>query len=72
MFCEKGRLLHFCNDKILDWSKFKAHADNKISVAQNWNFFNPVPDMPILGSSNSAANKDMMEKYGQMVIQFSA
>ena len=24
--------------------------------------FNPLPDMPILGSSNSAANKDMMAK----------
>ena len=27
--------------------------------------------MPILGSSNSAANKDMMSKYGQMGIQLS-
>ena len=25
--------------------------------------------MPILGSSNSAVNKDMMSKYGQMGIQ---
>ena len=25
--------------------------------------------MPILGSSNSAANKDMMSKYGQVGIQ---
>ena len=24
--------------------------------------FNPLPDMPILGSSNSAANKNMMSK----------
>ena len=24
--------------------------------------FNPLPDMPILGSFNSAANKDMMSK----------
>ena len=24
--------------------------------------FNPLPDMPILGSSNSAENKDMMSK----------
>ena len=31
--------------------------------------FNPLPDMPILGSSNSAANKDMMSKYGQTGIQ---
>ena len=27
--------------------------------------------MPILGFSNSAANKDMMSKYGQMGIQIS-
>ena len=25
-------------------------------------FVHPLPDMPILGSSNSAANKDMMLK----------
>ena len=25
-------------------------------------FFNPLPHTPILGSSNSAANKDMMSK----------
>ena len=24
--------------------------------------FNPLPDMPILGSSSSVANKDMMSK----------
>ena len=28
--------------------------------------------MPILGSSNSAANKDMLAKYGQMGIQLTA
>ena len=33
--------------------------------------FNPLPDMPILGFSNSAANKDMSPKYGQMGIQLS-
>ena len=32
---------------------------------------NPLPDMPILGFSNSAANKDMMLKYGQMGTQLS-
>ena len=26
------------NDKILDWSKFKALADNKINVTQNLSF----------------------------------
>ena len=30
---------------------------------------NPLPDLPVLVSSNSAANKDM--KYGQMGIQLS-
>ena len=33
--------------------------------------FKPLPDMPILGFSNSAANKDMSPKYGQMGIQLS-
>ena len=33
--------------------------------------FNPLPDMPILGFSNSAASKDMMSKYRQMGIQLS-
>ena len=33
---------------------------------------NPLPDMPILGSSNSAANKDTMSKnIRQMGIQLS-
>ena len=26
--------------------------------------FVPLPDMPVLGSSNSAANKYVMQKYG--------
>ena len=26
------------NDKILDWSKFKAHGEDKINVTQNLNF----------------------------------
>ena len=32
---------------------------------------NPLPDMPILGSSNLDAIKDMMSKNEQMVIQLS-
>ena len=28
----------------------------------SWSSLNPLPHMPILGSSNSAANKDMMSK----------
>ena len=30
---------------------------------------NPLPDMPILGFSNSTANKDMMSKNGQIGVQ---
>ena len=33
--------------------------------------FNPLPDIPILGSSNSEVHKDMMSIYGQMGIQWS-
>ena len=76
------------NNKILDWSKFKAFADDKFTVARlmisvvfrtenivgkgenvgyqhfllSLRCLNPLPHMPILGSSNSAANKDMMSK----------
>ena len=93
------------NDKILEWSKLKAFADNKIKVLKMMIFlylirlktlwekekmlvisifsfsynvfesclfqrlgsfssyiFNPLPDMQILGSSNSVANKDIMSK----------
>ena len=32
---------------------------------------NPLPNMPILGSSNSPANKDMMSKNRQMEIHLS-
>ena len=32
-------------------------------MTENIDFkLNPLPDMPILGSSNSTANKDMMSK----------
>ena len=37
--------------------KFKEAADNKRNVT-----INPLPDMPISGSSNLAANKDMISK----------
>ena len=33
--------------------------------------FNPLPDMPILGSSNSAANKDMMSNIWTNGVQLS-
>ena len=34
-------------------------------------FFNPLPRIPILGSSNSAANKNMMSKTWTNGVQFS-
>ena len=33
-----------------------------VMLQGTWELVNPLPDMPILGSSNSAANKDMMSK----------
>ena len=36
-------------------TKFHGHQAHNIA-------FNPLPDMPILGSSSSAANKDLMSK----------
>ena len=33
-----------------------------VSFLHNKIYVNPLPDMPILGFSNSAANKDMMSK----------
>ena len=33
-----------------------------LSLKGQESLINPLPDMPILGSSNSAANKDMMSK----------
>ena len=33
--------------------------------------FNPLPDVPILGSSNSAAKKVIMSKIEQIAIQLS-
>ena len=52
MDCSERRMNH-----VADESKFVFHADKKGSYS-----FNPLPHMPILGSSNSAANKDMISK----------
>ena len=38
-----------------------AELDVKVRTASLY-FFNPLPDMPILCSSRSAANNDMMAK----------
>ena len=44
--------------------KLKAFTDDWLNVAKRMIsvFNNPLPDMPILGSSNSAANKDVVSK----------
>ena len=93
----KNMLNSLPNDN-LDWSKWKAYAEDKITVTEKLKFvlfwlpafspfptmfskgflyrvikswvcvvnsklpLNPLPHMPILGSSNSAANKDMMSE----------
>ena len=48
--------------KIL-WKKEKFSVVSSLwSVVDDVFDFNPLPDMPILGSSISAANKDLMSK----------
>ena len=45
---------------------------NSKKLQDKWNVaVNPLPHMPILGSSNPAANKDICKKYGQIETQFS-
>ena len=43
----------------LDWSKILS-SGNGLQLGMICIRVNPLPDIPILGSSNSAANKDMM------------
>ena len=45
-------------ENILEESSVTLH----LLSLPTFRLFNPLPDMPILGSSNSAANKDMMSK----------
>ena len=40
---------------------FRYH-EKKNDRQEHFLFFNPLPNKPILGSSNSAVNKDMMSK----------
>ena len=40
----------------------KLSFSGLLKVVTVWYRVNPLPDIPILGSSNSAANKDMMSK----------
>ena len=43
--------------------KYQGHIEKKKKIADAGVFmFNFSPDMPILGFSNAAANKDMMSK----------
>ena len=39
-----------------------CHAPGKTGIMHLGDTFNPIPDMPVLGSSNSSANKDMVAK----------
>ena len=39
---------------------------NLVGERRKYKVINPFPDVQILGSSNSAADKDMMSIYGQM------
>ena len=57
---------------------YKMHAvtfvlpDGMVDVSiVELRWFIPFPNMSILGSSNSAANKDMMSKIGKMEIHLS-
>ena len=55
------------NKYFFDWTKFKAFAGNKPNMAEKLNLFcrqqiYPLSHIPILGSSNSGANKDIMSK----------
>ena len=51
------------NDKNFARFKLKAFADDKSNVAKRmFSVFKLSPDKPILGSSNSAANKDIRSK----------
>ena len=55
------------------WTKFGTPSEGQTEGQRDWlmdeqidmimaRMINPLPHMPILGSSNSAANKDMMSK----------
>ena len=52
-----------------------GYESNMLTTEPPWRVLflciNPLPDMPILGFSNSAVNKDMMSKILKMWIQFS-
>ena len=52
-------------------TKLVTHQQFTVLQRKLYECINPSPCMPILGSSNSAANKDMMSKYGQIGIQSS-
>ena len=70
--------------KIL-WEKQKMLVNSIFSLSENvfcpvrqksslpfsLDLINSLPDIPILGSANSAADKDMLSKIGQIEIQLS-
>ena len=48
------------NDNLLDWSKFKAHADDKINMTQNLNF--------VLGSVENILGKGENAGYQHFLL----
>ena len=70
----KGEIAHYEQFLLFPQCFQKAcfPGVSKGVIVWEWLNLNPLPYMPILGSSMSPANKDMMsEKYWQMGIQFS-
>ena len=56
-------ILHFIVDHTLNMCICRGFSCPLISILSHSAFnFNPLPDIAILGSSNSVANKDLMSK----------
>ena len=49
------------NDKFLDWSKFKAFADDKINVTENWKFVVGQVEN-IVGKGEDAGNHSVFKR----------
>ena len=64
-------MIHFFSTLRLPKNSESPLRSVSTTLVVRANTVNPLLDMPMLGSSNSAANKDMMSKYGQTGIQLS-
>ena len=51
-----------CLQELFSLDESKIGLVGICSYFIRWSLINPLPDMPILGSFNSRANKDMMLK----------